>query len=224
MIRLRWLALWLLLLGALAAWTALRVGQDQTVRSDLLALLPRASEAAPVQPALEHLAASGANRAFLLVTAPNLPQAVSGVDEAVPSLVASGAFAKVIAKMPPPQGKEVLAFFRNAAPCSRRPRLRPTSAVFSSNEVTGLSPRPARSASPRIRSASLPTTSAPCLGRRPRSRGKKAILPRKRRGAPRSSSSWSFAATRPNTRRNWRWRKRSIKLNPDSVNGIRTPR
>ena len=116
MIRLRWLALWLLLLGALAAWTALRVGQDQTVRSDLLALLPRASEAAPVQPALEHLAASGANRAFLLVTAPNLPQAVSGVDEAVPSLVASGAFAKVIAKMPPPQGKEVLAFFRNAAP------------------------------------------------------------------------------------------------------------
>ncbi len=116
MIRHHWLTLWLLLLGAVAAWTAQRLSQGQAVRSDLLALLPRASEQTPVQAALEHLAASGANRAFLLVSSPNLPAAIVATDEVAASLRDSGAFAKVIAKLPPPQGKAVLAFFQHAAP------------------------------------------------------------------------------------------------------------
>ena len=116
MIRPRWITLWLLLLGALATWTAQRLSQGQAVRSDLLALLPRASEQAPVQAALEHLAASGANRAFLLVSSPNLPQAIVATDEVAASLRNSDAFAKVIAKLPPPQGKAVLTFFQHAAP------------------------------------------------------------------------------------------------------------
>ncbi len=116
MSRLRWLSLWVLLLGGLAAWSALRLCHEHVVKSDLLALLPRAPSEALVHASLEHLAEAGGNRAFILVSTPRPADAIPSAEEVESSLRASGAFAKVIAKVPPFQAKALQELLKQAAP------------------------------------------------------------------------------------------------------------
>jgi predicted exporter len=112
----RWLFVWLAILVGIGAWSALQLRQEGAIRSDLLALLPKESKDGSSEAALAHLTQAGGNRAFLIVVDRDAAASVQAVERLADSLQASQAFVRVIAKVPPPETKSVVAFYRNAAP------------------------------------------------------------------------------------------------------------
>ena len=71
------IAVWACALGFLGFWLAGKIGQDRAIRTDLLSLLPREAQQPAAEAALDHLAQTGGNRAFLLVTAPTPAEALA---------------------------------------------------------------------------------------------------------------------------------------------------
>jgi predicted exporter len=116
MTRLRWLFVWVALVGGLALWTAQTLRREGAVRSDLLSLLPRESQDGAEEAALAHLAQAGGNRAFLLVVDRTLPASISAAAATARALQASNAFTRVLAQIPQPEIKGVLGFYKNSSP------------------------------------------------------------------------------------------------------------
>lgn len=116
MTRLRWLFVWLALVGGLAFWTSQGLRREGAIRSDVLALLPRESQDGAAEAALAHLAQAGGNRAFLLIVDRDLRASTAAAATTAQALTASGAFTRVLAQIPQPEIKRVLAFYQNAGP------------------------------------------------------------------------------------------------------------
>jgi predicted exporter len=116
MTRLRWLFVWLALVGGLALWTAQTLRREGAVRSDLLSLLPRESQDGAAEAALAHLTQAGGNRAFLLVVDRTLPASTGAAASTAQTLQASNAFTRVLAQIPQPEIKGVLGFYKNSSP------------------------------------------------------------------------------------------------------------
>lgn len=110
------IAIWAGALAVLGFWLGGKIVQDRAIRTDLLSLLPRESHQPAAEAALDHLAQAGGNRAFLLVSAPTPAEARESSEIIANRLRASGSFRYVLQKVPPPDIKEVLGFFRSSAP------------------------------------------------------------------------------------------------------------
>lgn len=107
---------WLLLVVAFGIWSFAQFRQGDAIRSDLLSLLPRQEQDSGAHAAVEHLSRSGGNRCFLLLQAPSLDKARQAAEKAAASLESSNEFSRVLLRIPAPDAKAVLAFFREAAP------------------------------------------------------------------------------------------------------------
>lgn len=107
---------WLIFMAALGGWAWTSFDDGRGVRSDLLSLLPRESQDATAQAAIEHLNQAAGRRSFLMLSAPDLERAKLAADVAAASLASSGEFSRVICRVPAPDVGAVREFFRRAAP------------------------------------------------------------------------------------------------------------